>query len=113
MVGAEEVHASVGRAVVDDQDFVGVIVRQRCFQGRKIAFEQLAAVVLKDRPIVYLYHRHWLWAYTGKLSGLRSVPDGLVRVYAAGAFAGVADVREGVVQARRLFAQPQRCKTDG
>ena len=40
-------------------------------------------------------------------------PDGLVRVYAAGAFAGVADVREGVVQARRLFAQPQRCTTDG
>jgi len=39
-------------------------------------------------------------------------PDGLVRVYAAGAFAGVADVREGVVQARRLFAQPQRCTTD-
>ncbi len=39
-------------------------------------------------------------------------PDGLVRVYAAGAFAGVADVREGVVQARRLFAQPQRCATD-
>ena len=23
--------------------------------------------VLKDRPIVYLYHRHWLWAYTSKL----------------------------------------------
>ena len=40
-------------------------------------------------------------------------PDGLVRVYAAGAFAGVADVREGVVQARRLFAQLQRCTTDG
>ena len=40
-------------------------------------------------------------------------PDGLVRVYAAGAFAGVADVREGVVQARRLFSQPQRCTTDG
>ena len=39
-------------------------------------------------------------------------PDGLVRVYAAGAFAGVADVREGVVQARRLFAQPQRCTTN-
>ncbi len=39
-------------------------------------------------------------------------PDGLVRVYVAGAFAGVADVREGVVQARRLFAQPQRCATD-
>ncbi len=41
---------------------------------------QIAAIVLKDRPIIYLYHRHWLWAYTNKLSGLRTVPDGLVRV---------------------------------
>jgi peptide/nickel transport system substrate-binding protein len=47
---------------------------------RKKLFEQLAAVALKDRPIVYLYHRHWLWAYTTKLSGLRPIPDGLVRV---------------------------------
>jgi peptide/nickel transport system substrate-binding protein len=47
---------------------------------RKKAYEQLAAIVLKDRPIVYLYHRHWLWAYTNKLSGLRTIPDGLVRV---------------------------------
>ncbi|MGZ5113269.1 MAG: ABC transporter substrate-binding protein [Usitatibacter sp.] len=43
-------------------------------------FEQIAAHVLKDRPIVYLYHRHWLWAYTNKLSGLRTVSDGLVRL---------------------------------
>jgi peptide/nickel transport system substrate-binding protein len=43
-------------------------------------FEQIAANVAKDRPIVYIYHRHWLWAYTGKLSGLRTVPDGLVRL---------------------------------
>ena len=47
---------------------------------RRKQFEQLAAIALKDRPIVYLYHRHWLWAYTNKLSGLRTVPDGLVRV---------------------------------
>ena len=47
---------------------------------RRKLFEQLAAIALKDRPIVYLYHRHWLWAYTNKLSGLRTVPDGLVRV---------------------------------
>jgi peptide/nickel transport system substrate-binding protein len=47
---------------------------------RKKLYEQLAAVALKDRPIVYLYHRHWLWAYTNKLSGLRAVPDGLIRV---------------------------------
>ncbi len=43
-------------------------------------YEQVAANALKDRPIVYLYHRNWVWAYTSKLSGLRTVPDGLVRV---------------------------------
>lgn len=43
-------------------------------------YEQVAANALQDRPIVYLYHRNWLWAYTSKLSGLRTVPDGLVRV---------------------------------
>ena len=43
-------------------------------------FEQIAAHVAQDRPIVYIYHRHWLWAYSGKLSGLRTVPDGLVRL---------------------------------
>ena len=37
-------------------------------------------VVGKDRPIIYLYHRHWLWAHTAKLTGLRTVPDGMVRV---------------------------------
>jgi peptide/nickel transport system substrate-binding protein len=47
---------------------------------RKKIYGELAAIVLKDRPIVYLYHRHWLWAYTSKLSGLRTIPDGLVRV---------------------------------
>ncbi|HKW81452.1 MAG TPA: ABC transporter substrate-binding protein [Casimicrobiaceae bacterium] len=46
---------------------------------RKKVFEDIAAIVLKDRPIVYLFHRHWLWAYSNKISGLRAVPDGLVR----------------------------------
>jgi peptide/nickel transport system substrate-binding protein len=36
--------------------------------------------VLKERPIVYLYHRNWLWAYNAKLSGVREIPDGLLRV---------------------------------
>jgi peptide/nickel transport system substrate-binding protein len=47
---------------------------------RRKVYADLAAIVLKDRPIVYLYHRHWLWAYTSKLDGLRPIPDGLVRV---------------------------------
>ena len=47
---------------------------------RKKAYEQIAARVLKERPIIYLYHRNWLWAYTGRLSGVRGIPDGLLRV---------------------------------
>ena len=43
-------------------------------------FEQIAAMESTDRPIVYLFHRHWLWAYNTRLSGLRTVPDGLVRL---------------------------------
>jgi peptide/nickel transport system substrate-binding protein len=47
---------------------------------RKKVYEQIAARVLKDRPIVYLYHRNWLWVHNTKLDGVRSVPDGLMRV---------------------------------
>jgi peptide/nickel transport system substrate-binding protein len=47
---------------------------------RKKIYEQVAAKVLKDRPIIYLYHRNWLWAYTPRLAGVRNVPDGLLRV---------------------------------
>ena len=34
----------------------------------------------KDRPIVYLFHRNWLWAHNAKLTGLHTIPDGMVRV---------------------------------
>jgi peptide/nickel transport system substrate-binding protein len=47
---------------------------------RKKVFAQIAAIVLKDRPIIYLYHRHWLWAYSSKLDGFHPEPDGLVRL---------------------------------
>ena len=48
--------------------------------SRAKIFEQIAAHIEKDRPIVYLFHRHWLWAHTAKLTGLRTVPDGMVRL---------------------------------
>jgi peptide/nickel transport system substrate-binding protein len=47
---------------------------------RRKVFEQIAARVLKERPIVYVYHRKWLWAYSAKLTGVREIPDGLLRV---------------------------------
>ena len=47
---------------------------------RAAAYDKIAQALAKDRPIIYLYHRNWLWAHTAKLSGLRAVPDGMVRV---------------------------------
>lgn len=48
-------------------------------ERRKI-FEQIAARVMKERPVIYVYHRNWLWAYNAKLAGVRQIPDGLLRV---------------------------------
>jgi len=53
---------------------------QRDPADRKKTFEQIAARVLKERPVLYVYHRNWLWAYNGKLGGVRQIPDGLLRV---------------------------------
>jgi peptide/nickel transport system substrate-binding protein len=47
---------------------------------RIAAYDKIAQQVQKDRPIIYLYHRNWLWAHSAKLTGLRTVPDGMVRV---------------------------------
>jgi len=43
-------------------------------------FEQAAKLEHRDRPIVYLYHRQWLWAHTSRLQGFRPIPDGMVRL---------------------------------
>jgi len=47
---------------------------------RKKLFEQIAARIMKERAIIYVYHRNWLWAYSSKLAGVRNIPDGLLRV---------------------------------
>jgi peptide/nickel transport system substrate-binding protein len=60
-----------------------LITKQRATSDpkeRAKLFEQIAQAEAKDKPIVYLFHRHWLWAYTGKLSGFKPMPDGLVRL---------------------------------
>ena len=43
-------------------------------------FATLAAEAAREIPIVYLFHRNWLWAYNKKLTGLKPIPDGLIRV---------------------------------
>jgi peptide/nickel transport system substrate-binding protein len=69
-----------GYCVPEIDELLNTSRSQREIADRKKTYEQIAARVLKDRPIVYLYHRNWLWVYNAKLSGVRSVPDGLLRV---------------------------------
>jgi len=47
---------------------------------RKAIYEKVTGLVLKDEPIIYLYHRKLLIAHTTRLEGYRPMPDGLVRV---------------------------------
>lgn len=46
---------------------------------RQAAWEKAARIVLAERPIIYLLHRKWMWAYNAKLAGFREYPDGLIR----------------------------------
>ena len=48
--------------------------------GRAKLYEQAAQIYLKDRNIIYLYHRKWLFAMSSKLQGFTPNPDGLIRL---------------------------------
>jgi peptide/nickel transport system substrate-binding protein len=47
---------------------------------RKKVFGEVAAKVIPEGGIVYLYHRKFFFPHTTKLSGFKPIPDGLVRV---------------------------------
>jgi peptide/nickel transport system substrate-binding protein len=50
------------------------------FEDRKKAYEKVAAKVLTEGAIIYLYHTQVLVAHTDKLEGYKQMPDGLIRV---------------------------------
>jgi peptide/nickel transport system substrate-binding protein len=47
---------------------------------RKAIYEKMTKSILEDEPIIYLYHRRNLIAYTARLDGYRAMSDGLIRV---------------------------------
>ena len=46
---------------------------------RLASYAKVAAHILDDRPIIYLWHQKWLYAMSAKLSGFTPYPDGLIR----------------------------------
>ncbi len=43
-------------------------------------YQMVAAELGKDDPIIYLFHRKWIYAFSPKVEGFTPMPDGLVRV---------------------------------
>jgi peptide/nickel transport system substrate-binding protein len=43
-------------------------------------YEQAAAIMEKELPIVYLYHRKLFFAHSTKVTGFKVMPDGMIRV---------------------------------
>lgn len=43
-------------------------------------YREAAAIYLRERPYLFLYHYNWLWAASTKLGGFVPYPDGVIRV---------------------------------
>jgi len=48
-------------------------------EARAAIYAKITAQVATDRPMLYLYHRRWIYAYNKKLTGFTPYPDGLIR----------------------------------
>jgi peptide/nickel transport system substrate-binding protein len=46
---------------------------------RAAAYHDVASIYLADRPLIFLFHMTWLYAYSDKVKGFTPVPDGLIR----------------------------------
>lgn len=48
--------------------------------ARKAEYAKAMAILLKDLPIVYLYHTQWIFAHNAALTGFKPAPDGIIRL---------------------------------
>lgn len=49
-------------------------------EARKAEYARAMAILLKDLPIVYLYHTQWIFAHNAALTGFKPAPDGIIRL---------------------------------
>ena len=48
--------------------------------ARAKVYDKIAAIVLKERPWIFLFHRKWIWGMSKNLDGYTPYPDGLIRL---------------------------------
>ncbi|MEJ0079280.1 MAG: ABC transporter substrate-binding protein [Alphaproteobacteria bacterium] len=46
---------------------------------RKAAYEKALAQIDADKPLIYLYHQAYIFAYSARLQGYKQAPDGIIR----------------------------------
>jgi peptide/nickel transport system substrate-binding protein len=49
-------------------------------EERKAIYAQVATIIARDLPIIYLYHTKWLWAFAKSVHGFQPAPSGDIRV---------------------------------
>lgn len=49
-------------------------------EARKAEYAKAMAIMLRDLPIVYLYHTQWIFAHNAALTGFKPAPDGIIRL---------------------------------
>ncbi|WP_190292992.1 ABC transporter substrate-binding protein [Roseibium aggregatum] len=47
---------------------------------RKAKYDAARDILIKDLPIIYLYHQTWIWALSDKMEGFIAYPDGMIRL---------------------------------
>ncbi|MEJ8475396.1 ABC transporter substrate-binding protein [Roseibium algae] len=47
---------------------------------RKAKYDEARAILIKELPIIYLYHPTWIWTLSSKLEGFTPYPDGMIRL---------------------------------
>lgn len=47
---------------------------------RKEKYDAARAILIKELPIIYLYHQTWIWALSDELEGFTAYPDGMIRL---------------------------------
>lgn len=47
---------------------------------RKAKYDAARDILIKDLPIIYLYHQTWIWALSDKMEGFTAYPDGMIRL---------------------------------
>ena len=48
--------------------------------ARKESYDAATAILMRDLPLIYLYHQTWIWALDDKIEGFKAYPDGMIRL---------------------------------